>query len=111
MPHAYCVILITAPSVKTADKLANILLQKRLASCVTLIPQINSKYWWKGRIENARETLLIVKTRFKLTSRLVDCIAESHPHSIPESISLPITRGHKPYFDWIKSATKTATLD
>jgi periplasmic divalent cation tolerance protein len=79
--------------------------EKRLAACATLIPEARSVYRWKGRVEEADEALLILKTREELFQRLERLVAENHPYTVPEIISLKIDEGHMPYLEWIREET------
>ena len=58
----YAVVLVTAPDVKTARKLARAALAARLIACANLIPQVESHYRWQGKIERGAEVLLVLKT-------------------------------------------------
>jgi periplasmic divalent cation tolerance protein len=103
---SYCVVLITAPAGTKSKQLAKSLLAARLAACVNVVPLVRSLYWWKGKLESAQESLLIVKTRRSLIKKLTKHVLKNHPYSVPEVIALPIMKGHKPYLDWIFNETK-----
>ncbi|MGA2870732.1 MAG: divalent-cation tolerance protein CutA, partial [Verrucomicrobiota bacterium] len=59
----YAIVLVTAPDLKTARRLAKTALQARLIACANLVPKIESHYWWRGKIESSPEILLVLKTR------------------------------------------------
>jgi len=99
------VILITAGSKVEARKIAGALLAKRLAACITIVPAVESVYTWKGKTEAAKETLLIVKTKRKLFTRVEKTVKGLHSYECPEIIALPITAGSKSYLKWIGEAT------
>ena len=97
----YCVVLITSSTAKEADKISLALLKAKLAACVNVVPKITSNYWWKGRIEKASESLLIVKTKKSLVSKLVQKVKSVHSYAVPEVVSLPILQGNPDYLRWI----------
>ena len=98
---SYLLVLSTASSEKEARKLAQILLDRRLAACVNILPRIESHYWWRGRKEKAREALLLIKTQSSAFKKLEKIIRKHHSYSVPEIIALPILKGSRPYLDWL----------
>lgn len=98
------VVLVTCPTAAVGRRLAGALLNRRLAACVNLLPGMESRFWWKGRVDRARETLLVIKTTRAAFERLRRAVAELHPYDVPEIIALPVVAGHPPYLDWIASA-------
>ena len=103
----FSVVLVTAPDLKTGRALADAALKFRLAACASLIPGIESHYWWKGKIESSAEVLIVFKTTRAKLKGLEKAIFERHPYDTPEFIVLPITAGNKRYLDWVsKSVTR-----
>lgn len=102
----YIVILITCPDSKTAEKLADLLLDKRLGACTNIIPNITSHYWWKSKKYRSKETLMVIKTKSGLLKELVRTVRKNHPYENPEIIALPIIGGSKKYTEWIEEVTK-----
>ncbi len=100
------VIFITASSKAEARKIAKELVGERLAACVNIIPKMESIYTWKGKLENAFETLLIAKTKAKLFSKVVKAVKSAHSYECPEIIAIPIKKGSKDYLKWIEESTK-----
>ena len=98
------VVLVTAPP-RRAPALARALVRRRLAACVNLVPGVRSVYRWKGRVEEARETLLVAKTSAARVPALLAAIAELHPYEVPEGIALPVVAGLAPYLRWIADET------
>ena len=96
------VILTTAPDLKTARRLARLLVQKKLAACVNIARGAESFYRWKGRLENGRENLLFIKTSVKRFRRVEALIKNEHPYELPEVIGLPVSRGSKEYLSWLQ---------
>src|SRR5262249_51240629 len=102
------VVLTTAGSEEEARKIARALVERRLAACVTMVPQVGSIYHWKGRIEEAREWLLIVKTTAAVFEHLREAIAELHSYELPECICLSIEDGSTNYLEWIAESVFVA---
>ena len=101
--YRYIVVLITVKDSEEAQKIANSLLKRRQAACVNIIPEINSHFWWKDKLDSAKESLLIVKTKESLLPELIKSVKKIHSYSIPEIIALPIVGGSQDYLDWIDS--------
>jgi periplasmic divalent cation tolerance protein len=100
----HAVVLVTAPDMKTARKLARAALAARLIACANLIPKIESHYWWQGKIETGAEVLLVMKTTTARLAALEKLIVSRHPYDTPEFVVLPISRGHKRYLDWVQES-------
>jgi periplasmic divalent cation tolerance protein len=100
------VVFVTCGSEEEGLKIANALVEGRLAACVNLISPIRSIYRWEGRIWDEKEWLLIIKTqkgRFEELERKVKAL---HSYSVPEIISLPIVEGSSAYLNWIRENTE-----
>lgn len=102
----YIIVFITAGSKEEAQKIAKGLLENKLAACVNIIENIGSHFWWQGKIDNAQEALLIIKTRKTLFNKLVNKVKSLHSYDVPEIIALPIIAGNKQYLDWLSDSTK-----
>jgi len=102
----YIVVLITCPGKDEGERVADILLKERLASCVNIVPGVTSKFWWTGRIHTAEETLLLVKTKKSLLRELIRKVKAGHQYENPEIIALPIIGGSKEFTKWIDEETK-----
>ena len=98
---AMCVVLTTAGSSEEGKKIARALVERRLASCVNIVPRIESVYRWKDQVETAEEWLLLIKTRSDAFARVRDAIEELHSYELPECIMLEIAEGDKAYLDWL----------
>lgn len=99
-------VFITAPSAASARKLADGLLVRKLAACVTVLPGAASRYWWKGRLESARELLLVAKTSRARLPALVKAVKALHPYEVPEVVALPIAGGNPDYLAWLGTSLK-----
>ena len=100
------IVLTTAGSEDEARKIANHLVENRLAACVNLIPRVESIYRWQGKIETADEWLLLIKTTVKKFPAVRDAIGELHSYEVPECIMLPIEEGSAPYLQWLGDAVE-----
>ena len=97
----YLVVFITTGNAAEAEKIAHILVSRRMGACVNILPQVDSRFWWEGKIESANESLLIVKTKASLLDELTRLVKENHSYEVPEIITLPIVGGNQDYLKWI----------
>lgn len=95
------IVLSTAGSEVEARKIARHLVERQLAACVNIIPQIESIYRWQGEIETGREWLLLIKTRAKSFSAVREAILELHSYDLPECIAVAIENGSPEYLEWM----------
>ena|ERR1041385_7571776 len=100
----FSIVLVTAPDLKVARKLAKAALTARLIACANLVPKIESHYWWRGKIERGAEVLLILKTTTAHLPRLEKLIVAKHPYDTPEFIAFPLAGGNRRYLDWLQSS-------
>ncbi len=100
MADPYCVILTTAGSQEEANRLADVLVSRRLAACVQ-IASIASTYLWKGKVNHDSEYLLLIKTAAKRYSEVEAAILENHSYEVPEIVQLPIVQGLDRYLGWV----------
>jgi periplasmic divalent cation tolerance protein len=94
-------VLVTAPDLRTARRLAQAALKARLIACANLVPGIESHYWWQGRRERGKEVLLLLKTTRARLDRLEKLILAEHPYDTPEFVVLPLDAGNRRYLDWV----------
>ena len=98
------IVLITAGSEEEAHKIAKLLINEKKAACVNIVPGVDSIFRWKGKIDSAREKLLLVKTRVSLLPEIINLVKQVHSYEVPEIIALPIVGGSKEYLKWLDSA-------
>jgi len=98
------IILITAGSEEEAHKIAKLVVNQKKAACVNIVPRVDSLFRWKGKIDSAHESLLLVKTRASLLSEIVSLVKQAHSYDVPEIIALPIVGGSEEYLKWLDSA-------
>jgi periplasmic divalent cation tolerance protein len=94
-------VLTTASSQEEARRLAKALVERRLAACVNIVPNMNSVFRWKEKVEESHEFLLLMKTTESVVPKLREAIQELHSYDVPECIVLPIEEGSAAYLDWI----------
>lgn len=77
-----------------------------MAACVNVIPGLISFFWWQGKADKARETLLLIKTSKSIFPRLVKFLQKQHPYQVPEIIGFPIEKGNGVYLRWMEEILK-----
>jgi len=95
------VVFSTCDSEEQAGRIAHALLDQRLAACVNILPGVRSIYRWKGRIEDASEWMLIIKSRRDLMEQLRTAIAKIHTYEVPELLAVPVVDGSDAYLAWL----------
>jgi periplasmic divalent cation tolerance protein len=105
MMQRYLQVFTTVEKREDADRIASSVVNKRVAACVQIVGPIHSTYWWKGKVEESGEWLLMMKTRQDLFSSLEKEIKTLHPYEVPEIIALPIVAGSASYLQWIDDET------
>jgi periplasmic divalent cation tolerance protein len=98
------IVLITAGSEEEVNRIAESLVKEKKAACVNIVPRVDSLFWWEGKIDSARESLLLVKTKASLFSEIVELVKRIHSYEVPEIIALPIIAGSEDYLKWLDIA-------
>jgi len=93
--------MVTCASKEEARKISGQLLRKRLVACASILPKIESKFWWKGKLDSAREILVTMKTVRSNFKKIEALIKSLHSYEVPEIIAVPIVAGSRDYLDWI----------
>ncbi|MGO9318769.1 MAG: divalent-cation tolerance protein CutA [Terracidiphilus sp.] len=99
-------VLTTVANPEEAARLGHTLVEERLAACATLIPAAQSIYCWKGEIESATETLLLIKTGDEQLARLETRLHELHSYQTPEFLVLKVDAASQPYLDWLQESLR-----
>jgi len=97
------VVLCTCSDQPEALRIANALIEGRLAACVNVLPPIQSIYRWEENIETAQEILLLIKTTAQAFSAVQKRIVELHSYDTPEIIAMPVTTGSEKYLAWLQA--------
>ena len=95
------IVLSTAGSEEEARKIALQLVERKVAACVNIIPQVESIYRWQGKVESSREWLLVIKTTAEKFPGVCGAIRELHSYELPECIAIAIDDGSTGYLQWI----------
>ncbi len=98
---AYVVMLSSCPEENAARGMARVLIEERLAACVSILPGVESVYRWQGKVETSHEWLLLAKTRIERYSELESAVRKLHPDELPEIICLPVVAGFAAYLNWV----------
>jgi len=101
-------VLCNTPDSSCAEKIAHILVERRLAACVNILAPCHSVYRWQGSIEKASEVPLLIKTTPACYAAVETTICELHPYEVPEIIALPLNTGLPAYLSWIAEETSAA---
>ena len=95
---------MTAASAEEATRIAELLVNKKLAACVQILPDLQSVYVWKGEVQREKEVLLLAKTMRANFAELEREVRAIHSYETPEIIALPIVEGSEPYLKWLTSS-------
>jgi uncharacterized protein involved in tolerance to divalent cations len=105
MENDCVVVLTTIGSATDGRGMASILVNERLAACVSILPEMESTYRWKGQVETDHERQLIMKTTVARIAALRARVRELHDYDVPEFIVMPMVGGSDAYLNWIREST------
>jgi periplasmic divalent cation tolerance protein len=103
-PDQAVAVFITAANREEAARLAEMLVEKRLAACVQILPEMESVYRWQGKVERQKEILLIAKTVSSKFAELESEVRALHSYETPEIVAFPLTTGSHPYLEWLSAS-------
>lgn len=101
--HRVRIVYCAVPDRATAERLAGLAVERRLAACANRWP-IRSVYWWRGRVERTTEEALLFKTSPKKVGALFRFLVREHPYDVPDILELKAPRVHEPYVRWLLDA-------
>lgn len=104
--NLFQIVLTTCPDKLSAERIAQALVEEGLAACVNILPPMQSIYRWKGKVEQAREQLLIIKSSCARFAAIRERIQALHPYELPEIIAVPIADGLPGYLAWLNNPDK-----
>ncbi len=99
-------VLTTVKDRREAKRLSEKLVSEKLAACVSAVPNVESVYWWRGKIERASEVMLVVKTSEKKLDRLITRLKELHSYDVPEILVVQVKRGLPEYLKWVERSLR-----
>jgi len=102
---AYIQVVTTTDSADVASRIAQTLLERRAAACVQVFGPVQSKYWWKGKIEEAAEWVCMIKARSADYETIEALISEAHSYEVPEILAFPVQQGSRRYLEWLEAET------
>jgi periplasmic divalent cation tolerance protein len=102
---AALLVFTNAPDREVAGRIAEALVDKRLAACVNVLAGCTSVYRWQGEVERAEEIPMIIKTRAARYPEVEALIRHLHPYELPEIVAVPVTRGLPDYLQWVAEET------
>jgi len=107
----YVVVIVTVANREEAEKIVRSLLEERLIACANIVGPISSIFWWEGKIDEASEFLVFMKSHENHFERLSERVAELHSYEVPEIIALPIIKGSPPYLEWLNASLQPVDDD
>ena len=101
----YIQVSTTVETPEQAEKIADRLVEAKLAACVQMVTGVRSVYYWQGKKERSEEVILLIKTKMDIYGKLARELKKLHPYELPEIIVTPIVEGNTDYFNWIDENT------
>jgi periplasmic divalent cation tolerance protein len=99
-------VLTNLPDRAAAERLADMLVEKRLAACVNILAPCRSVYRWKGAVQHDEEHPMLIKTTAERYAELEKALRAGHSYELPEIVAVPIERGLPAYLEWVAAETK-----
>ncbi len=100
----FLIVFCTCGNEQEALRLANALVERRLAACVNVFPRVESIYRWQGEVKHEAEYLLLIKTTEERFGSLRDGITELHSYEVPELLAVPVWGGSDKYLAWVQES-------
>jgi periplasmic divalent cation tolerance protein len=98
-------VFTNVPDRAAAERIADLLVEQRLAACVNVLAPCRSVYRWKGAVQHDEEHPMLIKTTLERYAALEQALRAAHPYAVPEIIALPVERGLPAYLDWVSTET------
>lgn len=103
---SFIIVVMTSQNRQEAVNIVRTLLEERLIACANILNSVHSLFWWKGKIEEEDEVLVLMKSQQTLFKKLSERIKEIHSYDLPEILALPITEVSPLYLEWIRRCLK-----
>lgn len=104
MSNDILLFYVTCPDTETAKKISMTLLQEGLIACANILPGMESLYWWEGKVDSAKEVVLILKSASAQSPRIIARVESLHPYNTPCILTLPIEKSSEAYVRWLKGS-------
>ena len=102
---AVTIVYVTASDTSEARRIGRTLVEERLAACANIMAPMTSIYWWEGKVQEASEAVLILKTTEASLEALVSRVKALHSYDCPCIEAWPVTAGYGPFLDWVAQET------
>ncbi|MCM8780808.1 MAG: divalent-cation tolerance protein CutA [Candidatus Omnitrophica bacterium] len=102
----YIVIIVSTSCKKEAERIAQAVVEHKLAPCANIIDNCESIFWWRKKIEKTEETILLLKSKKSNFNNIVRLVKSLHSYEVPEIIALPIVDGNADYLRWIDESVR-----
>ncbi len=99
-------IYATFGSLEEAQTIGRALVEARLAACVNIFPEIRAIFEWQGKLEEAKEAAMFIKTRSSLEAQVIEEVKRLHSYDVPALVVLEFSGGNADYFAWISDQTR-----
>ena len=99
-------VLTNLPERAAAERIADLLVERRLAACVNILAPCRSVYRWKGEVQHDEEHPVLIKTTADRYPALEQALRAAHPYELPEIVAVPVERGLPGYLDWVAAQTR-----
>ncbi|MCW3977891.1 MAG: divalent-cation tolerance protein CutA [Candidatus Bathyarchaeota archaeon] len=103
---SHIIVLMTTASREEAEKITHNLLKQKWIACANIVGPVSSLFWWKDKISQDNEFLVLMKTSSNLFEKLATAIKQMHSYEVPEIIAVHITKGEQSYMDWLGSSLR-----
>lgn len=103
---SHVIVFMTTATKEEAEKIARNLLNERLIACANIVGPVSSLFWWKGKINQASEFLVLMKTSSGVFEKLAMAIKRMHSYDVPEIIAVPIAKGERTYLEWLSGSLR-----
>lgn len=100
-------LYVTTKDIEQAREISRSLLEQNLIACANILPQMESIYRWNGKVETAKEAVLILKTEARLVEKATSAVLKLHSYETPCVLELKIESGAQAYLNWLKSETSS----
>jgi periplasmic divalent cation tolerance protein len=100
---SFIIVIMTAPNKQEAVNIVRALLEEKLIACANIVDSVRSLFWWKGKVEEEKEVLVMMKSKKALFKTLSKRVTELHSYDVPEILALPIVEGSQSYLDWMRA--------